>query len=243
MRRYEGECGERFDAVIAISEPDRESFEEDYGWRHVRAIETSVDLDYFRTAGRPEVPDRVVFVGSMDWLPNQDGVKYFVERVWPLVRRRRHGATFRVVGRNPPPEIRRLSGVDGVEVAGTVPDVRPYLDEAAVMAVPLLVGGGTRLKIFEAMAMGKAVVSTTVGAEGLSVIPGEHLLIADDPSGFADAVVSTLESPEHRAALGDAARRLVNERFGTEPVARQFDEICRAAAQGSFRNEACANKR
>lgn len=231
MARFEAACGPRFDGVIAISENDRRRFEADYGWRHVEAIDTSVDLDYFRPAERPPVADRVVFVGSMDWLPNQDGVRWFLREVWPLVRKERPGATLQVVGRRPPAEFQKASGVDGVEVVGTVPDVRPYLAEAAVSVVPLLVGGGTRLKIFEAMASGKAVVSTTLGAEGLPLTPGEHFLQVDEAPAFASAVAGLLADPGRRDALGAAALRLVQERFGTEPIARQFEAICLRACE------------
>jgi polysaccharide biosynthesis protein PslH len=231
MRRFEAEYGARFDAVIAVSELDRQAFERDYGWRHVRAIDTAVDLDYFRPAGRSEQADRVVFVGSMDWMPNQDGVRFFLEEVWPRILARRPGATFQVVGRDPPAKLCRLSGSDGVEVVGTVPDVRPYLEEATVVVVPILVGGGTRLKIYEAMAMGKAVVSTTIGAEGLVYTPGEHLLLADAPAAFAEAVVSLLKAPQLRSQLGESARRLVADRFSAETVARQFESICQATLQ------------
>ncbi len=197
------------------------------GWRHVRTIDTGVDVDYFRPTSDPVVSDRVLFLGSMDWLPNQDGVEYFVREVWPLIRRARPGATFQVVGRNPPPPIRALGDVLGVEVIGTVLDVRPYLAEAAAVVVPLRIGGGTRLKIFEAMAAGKAVVSSTVGCEGLPVTPGRHLLVEDDPGAFAAAVTRLLASPNERAGLENAARRLVAEQYGSEQVARQFDQICR----------------
>jgi glycosyltransferase involved in cell wall biosynthesis len=225
MHRFEGRYGARFDAVIAVSEPDRQAFERDYGWHHVRAIDTAVDLDYFRPAGRAEQGNLVAFVGSMDWLPNQDAVRFFLEDIWPGIRARRPDATFQVIGRDPPAGLRRLSGRDGVEVVGTVPDVRPYLEEAAVVVVPILVGGGTRLKIYEAMAMGKAVVSTTIGAEGLVYTPGEHLLVADDPADFTDAVVGLLADPRRRQ-LGESARRLVNDCFSSETVARQFESIC-----------------
>jgi polysaccharide biosynthesis protein PslH len=231
MRRFEGGYGTQFDAVIAVSELDRQAFERDYGWPCVRAIDTAVDLDYFRPAGRPEQPNRVVFIGSMDWLPNQDGVQFFLHDVWPRIRARQPDATFQVVGRDPPATLRRLSGRNGVEVAGTVPDVRPYLDEAAVVVVPILVGGGTRLKIYEAMAMGKAIVSTTIGAEGLVYTPGEHLLVADEPTAFADAVVNLLKAPQLRSQLGESARRLVNDCFSAETVARQFESICQATLQ------------
>ncbi len=231
MRRFEGQYGARFDAVIAVSELDREAFERDYGWRHVRAIDTAVDLDYFRPTGRAEQANRIAFVGSMDWLPNQDAVIFFLDEVWPRVRTRRPEATFQVIGRDPPAKFRRLSGSDGIEVVGTVPDVRPYLEEASIVVVPILVGGGTRLKIYEAMAMGRAIVSTTIGAEGLVYTPGEHLLVADDAPAFAEAVVGLLDSPALRRRLGASARRLVNDRFSSETVARQFESICQDTLQ------------
>jgi glycosyltransferase involved in cell wall biosynthesis len=227
MRRFEAAYGSRFDAVIAVSDQDRQAFEEDYGWRHVRTIDTAVDLDYLQPSGRPERPERVLFVGSMDWVPNQDGVDFFLREVWPLVRARRPEAIFQLVGRDPPARLRRLSGINRVEVLGTVPDVRPYLEEATVVVVPILVGGGTRLKIYEAMALGKAVVSTTIGAEGLVYAEGKHLLLADEPAAFAEAVVRLLEAPLLRRRLGQSARCLVHDHFSDETVARQFESICR----------------
>src|SRR5207244_11861099 len=126
------------------------------------------------------------------------------------------------VGRNPGPRLRRLEG-RSVEITGTVAEVRPHVAGAAVFVVPLRVGGGTRMKIFEALAMGKAVVSTRVGAEGLPLVPGEHYLQADDPAHFARAVVSLLGDPDRRRALGTAGRRLVEERYSWSQVAREFE--------------------
>jgi glycosyltransferase involved in cell wall biosynthesis len=228
MVRFERECGAHFDAVIAVSEQDKALFEREYGWRHVHAIDTAVDEDYFRADPAAEVPGRVVFLGSMDWMPNQDGVRWFVREVWPIVRAAHPYATFHIVGRNPPGDIRALGVTPGVIVVGGVPDVRPHLAGAAVVVVPLLVGGGTRLKIYEAMAMGRAVVSTGIGAEGLPVVPGEHYLKADDQADFATAVGKVLASRELRSGLGTAADRFVRERYGSEPVARQFDAICQS---------------
>jgi glycosyltransferase involved in cell wall biosynthesis len=176
-----------------------------------------------------------VFVGSMDWLPNQDGVEHFVNRIWPEIREKRPNAAFQVVGRNPPPRVRRLGQAPGVEVVGAVPDVRPYLAEAAVVVVPLLVGGGTRIKIFEAMAVEKAVVSTSLGAEGLELTPGEHIMLADTPSEFAEAVCGLLENADHRARLASAARRLVTANYSVETIARQFDAICRRTVEAVSR--------
>lgn len=226
MQRFEAENGRWFDAVIAVSEPDKAVFEAEYGWKHVHVIDTAVNVDYFTPAVVAERPGRIVFVASMDWLPNQDGARYFVEQVWLRIRATHPEATFQIVGRNPPPAIKRLGQVDGVEVRGTVPDVRPYFAQAAVVVVPLLVGGGTRIKIFEAMAMGKPVVSTTVGAEGLKVTAGEHLLLADAPQELADAIQSLLGNADRRARLGRAARELVCRSFSAESVARQFEKTC-----------------
>ena len=230
MRRFEAAMGRKFDAVIAVSAQDRAIFERDYGWQHVHAIDTSVDTDYFQPAPVPEDDSRVLFLGSMDWLPNREGVKHFVRHVWPLVRKEHPRAVFEIVGRNPSPEILAMGSVEGVEVVGTVDDVRPYLARSAVVVVPLLVGGGTRLKIFEAMAMDKAVVSTAIGCEGLPVAAGKHLLVEDTPVGFAQAVCSLMASNEQRRKLAAAGRTLVCESYGTEPVAGQFDAVCRATA-------------
>jgi glycosyltransferase involved in cell wall biosynthesis len=186
-----------------------------------------VDVAYFTPSPDPVVEDRLLFIGALDWLANREGLVWFVQHVWPLVRQRRPNATFQVVGRNPTHEVRALRTVPGIEIVGTVPDVRPYLSRAAAVVVPLLVGGGTRLKIFEALAAGKAVVSTSIGCEGLPVVPGKHLLVADDPARLADAVAELLGDGERRAALGKAARDLVAERYGAETVARQFETICR----------------
>jgi polysaccharide biosynthesis protein PslH len=228
MVRFEKDCGNHFDGVIAVSEQDKVLFERDYGWNHVRAIDTAVDEEFFQSDGTDEVPGRVVFLGSMDWMPNQDGVRWFVREVWPAVQAAHPQATFHIVGRNPPAEIRALSATPGVTVVGGVPDVRPHLGAAAVVVVPLLVGGGTRLKIYEAMASGRAVVSTGIGAEGLPVVPGEHYLRADDPTAFAKAIGTLLASAEARNGIGRAADRFVRTNYGSEPVARQFEAICQA---------------
>ena len=227
MRRFEGAAGRKFDAVVAVSEIDEKRFREDYGWQHVRTIDTAVDTDYFAPTSAKELPGRVVFIGSMDWLPNQDGVKDFVENSWPRIRAAMPEAEFRIVGRDPTGEVRRLEREPGVIVEGTVPDIRPHLTEAQVCVVPLRIGGGTRLKIYEAMAMGKAVVSTSVGAEGLPLQSGEHLVIADGAEQLAAAVIQLLKSKDERCRLGANARILVEERYSAAKVARQFDEICR----------------
>jgi glycosyltransferase involved in cell wall biosynthesis len=169
----------------------------------------------------------LVFTGAMDWYPNEDAVLHFLTTTLPEVRRRIPGVTLAVVGRNPSARLRDAGKAVGVEVTGTVPDVRPHVAQAAVCIVPLRIGGGTRLKIFEALAMGKAVVSTTVGAEGLPIVPGEHYVQADGPAEFAQAVVGLLENPDRRRALGGAGRRLVEARYSWETIGRQFEGLCK----------------
>lgn len=224
--RFEEQIGQLFDTVVTISPVDQAHFEQTYRWPRVARIDTSVDVDYFQPSDGEESHHRILFLGSMDWLPNRDGLLDFVSNTWPLIRQRQPQTTLQIVGRNPPAKILRLGTLPGIEVTGTVPDVRPYIKAASVVVVPLRIGGGTRLKIFEVMAMAKPVVSTAIGCEGLPVVPGRHLLVRDRHEDFATAVCALLESPHQRQALGAAARSLVEKHYRAESVARQFDRIC-----------------
>ena len=223
VRRFEARACARTDLTMAVSEADRDLLARTSPGARVVAIPTGVDTSYFVPDGRPESAAGLVFTGSMDWFPNEDGMLHFVSEILPLIRREVPGTAFTVVGRDPSPRLREAAAGARVHVTGRVDDVRSYVAEAAVYVVPLRVGGGTRLKIFEALAMGKAVVSTTVGAEGLPLVPGEHFIAADDPALFARAVVSLLRDPGRRRVLGDAGRRLVEERYSWPQVAREFE--------------------
>jgi glycosyltransferase involved in cell wall biosynthesis len=226
MRRYEARACARADLTLALSEVDRALLLAHAPGARISAIPTGVDAAYFAPDGHAERTGQIVFTGSMDWYPNEDAVRHFIDAILPLVRREAPEAGFQVVGRNPSRALRRLATRAGVEITGTVPDVRPYLAEASVCVVPLRIGSGTRLKIFEALAMGKAVVSTPVGAEGLPVVPGTHLLSASAPGEFAGSVVSLLHDPVRRRALGTAGRRLVEERHSWARAARAFEVRC-----------------
>ena len=232
MVRFEREACLRFDRVVAVSAPDAEHFRNQYGARSVTAIPTGVDLEYFRPdPATARQPDELVFSGSMDWLPNEDGVSWFAEQVLPRIRARRPATTLTIVGRTPSAKVRALGDKHaGVTVTGTVPDIRPYLRRAAALVVPLRIGGGTRLKIYEAMAMGIPVVSTAVGAEGLPVEPGRHFLEADSPDALAAACLRLLDRPADARALGDAGCELVRARFGWEHVTDAFLEACEQAS-------------
>jgi glycosyltransferase involved in cell wall biosynthesis len=182
-------------------------------------VPNGVDVKAF--AMNPTVPDRnlIVFVGSMDWAPNVEGVSWFVRRVLPAIRQMRPATSFLVVGRRPAPRLMRTLGGAHVRFTGTVEDVRPFVEAAGVVVVPLLSGGGTRLKILEAWAMGKAVVSTRVGAEGLPVAQAVNAMLADGAEAFAHRVVQLLDNEPASARLGTEGRKLVEEDFSWERVA------------------------
>jgi glycosyltransferase involved in cell wall biosynthesis len=175
-------------------------------------------------AASPTGSRQLIFTGSMDWLPNEDAMLFFCRDILPQIRAEEPDVTLSIVGRAPTPAVRRLASEHGVQVTGRVDDVRPYMREAAVYVVPLRIGGGTRLKIFEAMAMSKAVVSTTVGAEGLPVTAGEHLVLADEPRGFARGVVRLLRDLDKRRSVEQAARQLVVAKYDWAVVAGDLEE-------------------
>jgi len=242
MLRFEAATLARFDGVLAVSDVDRDSFARLYPGAitsPVHVVQTGVDTDYFRPIGnqRSAISNDLVFTGSMDWLPNEDAMLYFCRDVLPIIRAEEPAATVTIVGRAPTPAVRKLADDHaGVRVTGRVDDVRPYMDEAAVYIVPLRIGGGTRLKIFEAMAMGKAVVSTTVGAEGLPVVDGTHVVIADQPDAFAHAVVALMRDPVRRASLESAARTLVMERYDWSAVAGDLESALERFARRGVRD-------
>lgn len=230
MRRYEAAASRRANLTIAVSEQDRDMLAALAPGAPIRAVSTGVDISYFAPRKAvPQQPERLVFVGSMDWQPNEDAILFFIDEILPLIRRRVPAVTLSVVGRNPSDLLRRAAERAGVEVTGTVDDVRDFAATAAVYIVPLRIGGGTRLKIFEALAMGKAVVSTTIGAEGLPLEHGTHFLRADEPQTFADAVIRLLADPEQRDRLGAAGRKLVEERFSWAQVAVEFESLIEPA--------------
>jgi polysaccharide biosynthesis protein PslH len=228
LQRAERHYVQLADYVLAVSENDRACFARYADPRRISVIPTGVDTEYFQPLQSPEQPDTMAFTGSMDWMPNEDGVAYFVEKILPLIRLEIPEAAFWAVGRRPPRRLQALAS-DSVVVTGAVEDIRPYLAKAALCVVPLRSGSGTRIKIFEAMAMGKAVVSTSMGAEGLPVRHGENIILADDPADFARQVVDLLHDPPRRRQLGHAARQLVEESYGWPAVAAYFDNIMQAA--------------
>ena len=185
LRRREAAACASSDLTIAVSEEDRHRLAGLAPDARISPIPTGVDTSYFAPDGTAQLPARLVFTGSMDWHPNEDAVLYFIDAILPRIRCEVPAVSLAVVGRNPSERLRAAGERSGVLITGTVDDVRPFVREAAVYVVPLRAGGGTRLKIFEALALAKAVVSTTVGAEGLALAPGREAVVADDPAEFA----------------------------------------------------------
>jgi glycosyltransferase involved in cell wall biosynthesis len=226
MSRYEARMARRFDRVVAVSESDRAEFEQRFGLENVRAIPTGVDPEEFAPRSDPAEQDHVVFCGSMDWSPNQDAVAWFLAEAWPEIRRRRPAARFSIVGRNPPPDLEALvAATPGATLTGRVDDVRPWLARAACVVVPLRIGGGTRIKIYEALAMARPVVSTPVGAEGLPLAPGEHYVAAETGEAFGAGVAECLSDPGRAERMGERGRAFVASRFGWSAVADVFAAI------------------
>lgn len=225
MMAYERDQCHRYDAVAAVSDTDADTLRAMFGVRDAYPVPTGVDTEYFRPLtdppepGRPAKPARepldLVFTGSMDWMPNEDAILYFADEILPRIAAEAPEIRVTVVGRNPTPKLQALAAREPrIVLTGRVPDVRPYIDRAGVYIVPLRVGGGTRIKIYEAMGMGRAVVSTTIGAEGLPVENGREIVLADTPETFAAEVLSLIRDDARRTAIEKAAERAVVERFG-----------------------------
>src|SRR5215510_5163251 len=205
MQRFEKDACQRVDSVIAVSEADAKMMERDYGVAKVYHIPTGVDVAFFKPSNNVTArPNSLVFTGSMDWLPNEDAMRYFIDEILPRLKNEIPDIHLTIVGRNPYPSLLELAQRDqALTVTGRVDDVRRYIEDAVAFIVPIRIGGGTRLKIYEAMAMEKPVISTTIGAEGLPLHDGEQLLIADDAGTFAEAVVKVLSDSEFATQLGN----------------------------------------
>jgi sugar transferase (PEP-CTERM/EpsH1 system associated) len=228
LRLFEERALSEFDAHVTVSERDAERLRNLNSQARIFVIENGVDAAHYSdeqlatahmtSRARPAssqapIPNRIVFVGSMDYHANIDGAVSFAREVWPRLREKRPDLSLTIVGKDPSPEVRQLSSIPGIEVTGTVDDVRPYYSEAMAAIVPLKVGGGSRLKILEAMAAGVPVVSTTLGAEGLEVRHDENILIADTNEKMIGAIVSLVENQSQRNKVSDAARTLVSNRY------------------------------
>jgi glycosyltransferase involved in cell wall biosynthesis len=239
MLRYERAAVCKFQHVIAVSENDRSLMTRWVDGDRVTVVPTGVDLAQYRPDSKsdPDLPDAsaplITFVGAMDWEPNVDGVEYFCSEVWPSIKAEVPQARFRIVGRNPDRRVQKWASNsinDSIEVTGRVPSIVEHLHQSAVVIVPLRIGGGTRLKIYEAMATAKAVVSTTVGAEGLDVHHGRDIILADDSRSFAQAVIMLLRDPELRRGYEKAAVETA-ARYDWPAIGERFSEVLQSVAE------------
>jgi glycosyltransferase involved in cell wall biosynthesis len=232
LKRIERDMLDKCDLHIVTSERDREELLTRRPTANVAVIENGVEVSNF-TPGLPDLEHteswnarrRILFVGSMDYSANVDAVMYFVEQIWPRIQRELPDLVFTVVGRNPPKRVRTMATRPGIEVTGTVQDVRPYYSRALVAVVPLRVGGGTRLKILEAMAAGIPVVSTRVGAEGLRLDPKAHFMVAETSADFCDRIGRLRTEFGLWCRLSAAGRKLVEASYDWNSIGRRFEEI------------------
>ena len=212
LRSFERESMEKFDACVVVSEKDKELLTGMGVRNKLFVVPNGTDTEFFRPNGCKVVDDSVIWLGHMDVHTNRDAVLYFWRDIYPVLRKKYPKVRMTFTGTAPPREIEEAAKTDSqVEVTGFVEDIRPYIDKAAVMVVPIRIGSGTRLKILDAMAMGKAIVSTSVGCEGLNVGNGKNILIADNPEDFANQVVSLLKDPDKRRNVEQSAVKLSKE--------------------------------
>jgi glycosyltransferase involved in cell wall biosynthesis len=228
LRREEVAAYSAADGICACSAIDAERIRSEVPGARTVVIPNAADVDFYQPRPSDPPPDgrTVVFFGLMTTIPNLDGVHWFMSEIWPRIKARRPNACCKIIGSRPPPSVLDLAGPH-VMVPGFVEDLRPHLASAAAIVVPLRLGGGTRLKVVEGMAMRKAIVSTTLGAEGIEAVAGRDLLIADQPEDFAASVIRFLEDPGLALRVGDAARHLAVERYAWSGAASTLDDFYR----------------
>jgi polysaccharide biosynthesis protein PslH len=230
-RRFERQAWRRADGCLITSPREEPVVRASAPETPTAVVHNGVDLEYFAPSGEPVTAQTVVFNGVLDYRPNLDAALYLVEEVWPRLMERCRHARLTLVGRGYPGDLRGLSR-PGVEVTGEVPDLRPYLAQAAVVSVPIRIGGGTRLKVLEGLSMGKAMVTTSLGCEGIGVRDREHLLIADDADAFAARIAELFADPALGAQLGRAGRGLVEREFSWRAAGERMEALYHAVGSG-----------
>jgi glycosyltransferase involved in cell wall biosynthesis len=228
MNAFEKSVLRRFTSVVAVSQRDADTLAARYELAHVHKIDTGVDLDFYPFQQPREGAATVVFSGAMDSRSNIDGIAFLLREVWPKIAAARPDARIKIVGRNPPAALvtEAQTAFPNWSFTGFVDDIRPHLQEGDISVIPLRVGSGTRLKAFEAMALGLPVVSTTLGVEGLGLTPGEHYIAADTADRFAQAILHLLDDTAERLRLAEDGRALLEARYGWGVIGKQFEAIC-----------------
>ncbi len=227
LAQYEARALRFFDRSIAVSEPDRAALQALPGVRaEIAVISNGLDLQEFTPGDASEdTAGTLVFTGTMDFRPNVDAVTWFAREIWPLIRQERPQARFIIVGRRPAAAVQSLNRLSGIEVTGAVEDARPYIRFSSLYVVPMRMGGGVRYKVLEALAMGKAVVTTTMGVEGIDLVAGQEALVVDSPADFARICLELLAQPDRRAALGRNGRSFVEQHFDWRKITPRLEQV------------------
>ena len=225
FQRYERVLSPKFDVVTCTSDIDALVFQQHCAEDAIAIIPNGVDVTHFQPDFTTESPAHLIYIGSMDWYPNEDAVAFFANEILPSIQSEVSDVRFSIVGGNPSARVQKLAERDSVIVTGRVPEIKPYFAEATVFVVPLRIGSGTRLKILEALAMGKAIVSTSVGAEGLDLKDGEEIFIADEPKPFAEAVTRLLTDPALRRRIGENGRARVEKDYDWRSIGEKLYQL------------------
>ena len=219
--------------VVTVSPDDAAIVRDQFGVGRVDVVDNGIDRAYFEGVKGCREPHHILFLGSLEWRPNLDAVRVLLDQVFPQVRAREPATRLLIVGRNPPPWlVQRTQALDGVDLHANVADVRPFLGRSGVMAVPLRIGGGSRLKILEALATGLPVVSTRVGAEGLALQGGEHLVVVDGVNDMAAALVDCIRAPGRAVEMAERGRQLVLERYDWDALAGKLEQVWDRCVRG-----------
>lgn len=232
LKSYEGRACQRAQHVVAVSELDAQQLRDLGPGARVTSVPNGVDTEYFRTSQTPRKPTSLVFVGGFTWFPNLDAITYFCEDILPKLLKTIPDIQLTVIGKQPDtPVAQEIAKHPNVKLAGLVEDIRPDVDAAAAYIVPLRIGGGTRLKILDALSMSKAIISTSVGCEGLDVEDGKTIVMADTPDAFAQAIVKVLADPVWADTIGQQGRQLVESRYDWAAVAKTLMAVYADTAQ------------
>jgi glycosyltransferase involved in cell wall biosynthesis len=232
LKSYEGRACQRAQHVVAVSELDAQQLRDLGPGARVTSVPNGVDTEYFRTSQTPRKPTSLVFVGGFTWFPNLDAITYFCEDILPKLLKTIPDIQLTVIGKQPDtPVAQEIAKHPNVTLAGLVEDIRPDVDAAAAYIVPLRIGGGTRLKILDALSMSKAIISTSVGCEGLDVEDGKTIVIADTPDAFVQAIVKVLADPAWADTIGQQGRQLVESRYDWAAVAKTLMAVYADTAQ------------
>jgi glycosyltransferase involved in cell wall biosynthesis len=235
LRRFERKTAAMFGHHTTCSGADKETLLQDSRDARVEVVPNGVDTEFFSNTGDTERPNTLIYVGGMTWHPNHDAMRFFIEEILPLLKKEVPDIEMTHIGRQTGDEFfRKAEREKALRILGFVDDIRPELSRAAVYVVPLRIGGGTRLKVLDALSMGCAIVSTSIGCEGIDVTDGKDIIIADDAESFARKTVEVLSDTELRQRLRENARKLAEEKYSWKTIAPKLERVYQQLASSSL---------